>query len=43
MVEMMAALSVNMRVEMTDYWTVCRMAVKKGKIKAAMMAALMVE
>ena len=34
MVKMMDALSVHMRVEMTDYWTVYRMA--------AMMAALRV-
>ena len=39
MVKMMAGLSVHMRVEMTDYWTVYRMAVKKGQMKAALMAA----
>ena len=42
MVKMMDALSVHMRVEMTDYWTVYRMAAKKGQMKAAMMAALRV-
>ena len=40
MVKMMAAVSVHMRVEMTDYWTVYRMAVKKGQMKVGVLAAL---
>jgi len=43
MVKMMAALSVHMRVEMTDYWTVYRMAVKKGQMKVGVLAEWMAQ
>ena len=43
MVKMMAALSVHMRVEMTDYWTVYRMAAKKGQMKVGVLAEWMAQ
>ena len=43
MVKMMAALSVHMRVEMTDYWTVYRMAAKKVASMVAVKAEQMVK
>ena len=43
MVAVMDALSVHMRVEMTDHWTVYRMAVKKGQMKVGVLAEWMAQ